>query len=102
MAPLRIGSSPVSSAARLGAHDGDATKACEKVMPSAASRAMFGVRDVLAAVDRAVRPAKIVGEEEDDVRPVGREALGGCEGQDGGREQRAGHEESLRRSEDCE
>ena len=43
MAPLRIGSRPVSSAARLGAQLGDATKACVNVIPSAASRAMFGV-----------------------------------------------------------
>src|SRR5687767_2930518 len=44
MAPLRIGSRPVSKAARLGAHDGEATKAWVKVMPARASRVMFGVR----------------------------------------------------------
>src|SRR5262245_31927695 len=43
MAPLRIGSSPVSSAAGLGAQLGDATKAWVRVTPSRASRAMFGV-----------------------------------------------------------
>ena len=47
MAPLRIGSSPVSRAARLGAQLGEATKAWVNVMPSAASRAMFGVRTSL-------------------------------------------------------
>ncbi len=44
MAPLRTGSSPVSRAARLGAHDGDATKVWVNVTPSAAIRVMFGVR----------------------------------------------------------
>src|SRR5688500_17497143 len=44
MAPLRIGSRPVKRAARLGAHDGDATNAWVNVIPAAASRAMFGVR----------------------------------------------------------
>ena len=44
MAPLGIGSSPVSRAARLGRHDGEATKVWMKVMPSQASQAMFGMR----------------------------------------------------------
>src|SRR5262249_36395770 len=43
IAPLRIGSSPVSRAARLGAQLGEATKAWVNVSPAAASRAMFGV-----------------------------------------------------------
>ena len=44
IAPFRIGSSPVRSAARLGAHDGEETKAWLNVIPAAANRAMFGVR----------------------------------------------------------
>ena len=40
----RAGIRPVSSAARLGAHVGEATKAWVKVMPARASRSICGVR----------------------------------------------------------